>query len=943
MAGLGSAFGGAFEESIDNSKARRSKNMEAFNSFVKMQSELGVDARPEDLERMKRGLAGGSTYFTQGLPSDFVLNATSQRLGAIKADKEVIEQSNVIANKTATLGNKNTTQQMAKRAQEMLITDLGLLVGTNAADDPTWKTLSETNPVVIQSIKTYGTEATRQRLIVGDQNEVSRLISERGWSNLTDQAAQQSIIQGASPYQVKGLQAHFSTINTKYKTDSQRVARNAALGKLGGVFKGATNKNAAVKELMLVADNAMPIDLKIDGQQRINLESQFEIAFDNYMNDFTSAAITQAGVYTDTSIVGKSDEIENVAKKLLAEAGVMAPSADQINRVKEALVANVTGQLRNEVDQKLQEIQTRIDQRLLQELEELDVGTKEFDAEVDALMSASNIDFTTPDYQDQSGNKTQKYLDDRAKIEQTLINRINYANSKELTRETKVFIDSVATSIKDGILSGFLGPDLGDRQKSVFIEMNNLRRAAGIPEYSVARSPNGDYTDPEFRKQYAAFQGAMKKTISEAHTAALKTERQLAEDAFKAATEYQSSVLSKLAEENTMEYVALSQLDSMFIVDEDKFAKVRREIEAQLAQHEVTDWSTQGLLVMDVVKRVGADNNLLAKSAGATWKNRRIVSGMASRNLVKPGTYVGDWFTDIADMNTQAADVTISTINNLPLDATATQLKTAAANRTTAIKLLKELKADAIAERMTEEMQAVLDHRKGTGGAEELAFSRAIDAKITELQSAAPTNMPTFITALSAGGFKVNPAAKNVAASVQMGFVLGATYELDPTSTNPPGFKLTKGPPVIPAQPTLNGANVTNSAAKNDLEEAIAYFNDVDPAISPTALANAKSVILLSKERMATGNHEFPNLLQDGLSPLSRFGAYLTVTESDERNALQARTQQVMDFYQDDDRRTAARFLNKFPQLKKIAEDNPMQFYQLYIYHQTQQADGSMP
>jgi len=939
MAGLGSAFGGSFEESIDNSRARRSKNMEAFNSFVKMQKELGVDARPEDLERMKRGLAGGSTYFTQGLPSDFVLNATSQRLGAIKADKEVVEQSNVIANETATLGNKNTSQQMAKRAQEMLITDLGLLVGTNAADDTTWADLKAKNPVVIQSNKIYGEEATRQRLIIGDQDEVTRLIAERKWSNLTDQAAQQSIIQGAAPYQVKGLQAHFKTINTKYKTNSQRVARDAALGKLGDVFNGATNRGAAVKELMLIADNAMPIDLKIDGQQRINLESQFEIAFDNYMNDFTSAAITEAGVYTDTSIVGKSDEIENVAKKLLAEAGVMAPSADQINRVKEALVANVTGQLRNEVDQKLAAIQTKIDQRLLEELEELEVNTKEFDAEVDALMSASNIDFTTPDYQDASGNKTQKYNDDKAKIEQTLINRINYANSKELTRETKVFRDSVTTSLKDGILSGFLGPDLGDRQKSVFIELNNLRRTAGIPEYSVARNSNGDYTDPEFRKQYKVFQGAMKKTISEAHTAALNTERQLAEDALKAAIDYQSSVLSKLAEENTMEYIALSQLDSMFIVDEDRFAKVRREIEAQLSQHEVTDWSTQGLLVMDVVKRVGADNNLLPKSAGATWKNRRVVSGMASRNLVKPGTYVGDWLTDIADMNTQAADVTISTINNLPLDATATQLKTAAANRTTAIRLLQELKADAIAERMTEEMQAVLDHRKGTGGTAELAFTKAIDAKITELQSAAPSNIPTFITALSAGGFKVNPNAKNVGASVPMGFVLGATYELDPTSTNPPGFKLTKGPPVIPASPTLDGVAVDNSAASNDLQEAVAYFSDVDPAKSPSALGNAVSFLMTPKDRMNTGNHEFPELLPDGLSLGARGLAYFTETESDERNALLARTQQVLDFYSDDGSKTAARFLNKFPQLKKIAEDNPMQFYQLYIYHQTQQTN----
>ena len=398
MAGLGSAFGGAFEDSIDKSKKRRSTNMEAFNSFVKMQQQLGVDASPAEMERLKAGLAGGSTYFTQGLPSSSLINSTSARLGAIKADKEVTEKSNVISNETATLGNKRTTQEMAQTDQAMLLADLKLLVGTDAADESTWDDLKANNPVVIRANKVYGETATRENLKVRDQDEVSRLIAERNWTNLTDQAAQQAVIQGASPYQVKGLTAHFATINTKYKTNSQRVAQDAALAKLSSAFNGSTNKSAAVRELMLIADNAMPIDLKFDGISRSSFESRLELEFDNYMNDFTSAAITQAGVYTDTSILGKPDEIENVAKKLLAEAGVMAPSLAQIKRVEQALVANVTGKVRNEADEQLADIQATINIRPLLELEELEVGTKEFDAEVDALMSASKIDFTTPDY-----------------------------------------------------------------------------------------------------------------------------------------------------------------------------------------------------------------------------------------------------------------------------------------------------------------------------------------------------------------------------------------------------------------------------------------------------------------------------------------------------------------------------------------------------------------
>ena len=54
---IGSAFLKARDDKEDRIQKRRSDNMAAFNSYVKTQSELGVDASVQDLEQMKQNLA----------------------------------------------------------------------------------------------------------------------------------------------------------------------------------------------------------------------------------------------------------------------------------------------------------------------------------------------------------------------------------------------------------------------------------------------------------------------------------------------------------------------------------------------------------------------------------------------------------------------------------------------------------------------------------------------------------------------------------------------------------------------------------------------------------------------------------------------------------------------------------------------------------------------
>ena len=102
---IGSAFLKARDDKEDRIQKRRSDNMAAFNSYVKTQSELGVDASVQDLEQMKQNLAGGDFYYGKQLPSSNVIEETSARLGAIQADKDANMASTRLSNESKSIAN----------------------------------------------------------------------------------------------------------------------------------------------------------------------------------------------------------------------------------------------------------------------------------------------------------------------------------------------------------------------------------------------------------------------------------------------------------------------------------------------------------------------------------------------------------------------------------------------------------------------------------------------------------------------------------------------------------------------------------------------------------------------------------------------------------------------------------------------------------------------
>ena len=121
MPRLGSNFFNAYNDQVDNLRRRRGENVEAFNSFVKMRTELGETASVTDMEKMRNSLAGGEGYFMNALPTGTMLQETNKRLIENQADERTKEAGRSINNRTSSLGNFQTELEIAKSITSSLV------------------------------------------------------------------------------------------------------------------------------------------------------------------------------------------------------------------------------------------------------------------------------------------------------------------------------------------------------------------------------------------------------------------------------------------------------------------------------------------------------------------------------------------------------------------------------------------------------------------------------------------------------------------------------------------------------------------------------------------------------------------------------------------------------------------------------------------------------
>lgn len=830
MAILGSSFSNAYEDSIDRSKKRRSENMEAFNSFVKMQSELGIDANTQDLERMKASLAGGNTYFGQGLPSTEVLEATSTRLGEIKADKNAREASTRLANQQS--------------SDNRIFSLLDRLKGTNAGDEKAWEKLSK-SPAVMGAGELIGLDAVRELLKARDQTDALSFITSNNLQDLTNQGAQATVLTNASDYMKPTLTTHFTNINNRNLKTSQQNAVAKADTQILDIFKGAADAGKAADALMAVAKQTFDPDVNYNGRENAawvaDLRQRYVELFANYQGDFFSQALVVADTTENTGIVSATEKEQlSAARLILAQQGSMNPTDDQVRDIRERLVSSNRVRLDKVEQVSVKNVETfiRTYELLLAEDYKINApaGSPEkakFDNQIETLMLQTEIDFDTPKYKNKNGNFTQDYLNLKDKITNLFVARVNEANDEEFDRDSDAFKiavdqDTEATA-GAGSLESMMKARFANPKDNVFIRMNTLRKINHLPEFANQK-------DPEFIKLFAAWEQKAGAAITAQYNKKRAEVTKNAEAALDATMTSQEGQLGAFAgEKGSVEHTAMSILNGMFIVG-DQLKVAHSTIMGELNRRGVAsmDDMTQTAAIADVVNMVAATMGYQPNSENGrtNWKADKINAGM--KGMILPGTYMGTYLDSLAKKYIGMAERTMAGVEAVPVDATPTEIKLAQDRLVKAKDALVLLRKNARADVQGLALKSLLDLREAKSSAPILlAFDNQIQAIENKLTNGTivPSAPPSFLAPLSNGQFQVNTKHQNSSRAQGLGFQVGAIYEIDVNSVSPKGYKLvaaasteTAGnkPESIPGRNNL--AAIGNAAMKNTFNMAFDYY-----------------------------------------------------------------------------------------------------------------------
>jgi hypothetical protein len=341
---LGNAFRKGYNEAVDTSRRRRSENAELFQSYVKMNADMGAKVSTEDLANYKSSLSGGTSYFGAGLPSSGALQETSKRLGQIQANKQTIAAGNA-------LGNIQTQLAIAK---EMALGFIGTDYGAEEKD--------KDGKVVPAGSKAFGQfqEQLKGAGIKGDmftqdwfknnnflnqRAEQQQYYRDHNLVSLRTDAEWAAAIQNAPQRMKNFMQSLRDTTVTRFRSDTNDVA--------------TTSVSKDFQELIPKADTLE--DFKSLVRQRFinahgygvtptesEITTFLELATEEY-NRFRPQVITEQlnTVEADTSVDTSNDAaVTAAAKRFFAKNNLGEPTADQIDIFKTNLIeANKPKQL----------------------------------------------------------------------------------------------------------------------------------------------------------------------------------------------------------------------------------------------------------------------------------------------------------------------------------------------------------------------------------------------------------------------------------------------------------------------------------------------------------------------------------------------------------------------------------------------------------------------
>ena len=842
MPRLGSNFFDSYNNQIDTLRRRRKENMDAFNSYVKMRSEMGEKPTAKDLEKFKMTLGGGDNYFSSALPSSDAIRETVTRLGEIQADKRVQESTRAV-----NLDDKELSfvRNIVGGLVDVEANDKKIAEAFNTAGR---SDLFEQYAPMIPNIhaEARNQAVTSWKGSVGfDEKETKEgvevaMSSAPAWAKSQLQEQGNSQIAKANIAKVQQAKATIAQNMKSLVEDSngdEKLLKEAVKSQITNLLGPL-----ATPDVISQITNDALSQMKLDRSGK--------------------AAEALGGVTADNESLiaaqGNEAELKRLAIESLTKQGYTNPDETTIAAAMQTLRTQQSVALKQKFNQQISEAITKVGQLSEKELSVLDNDGEYSDKADDILISV---------FGNQYNNMTEdEKAQARARILPLIKSRAAGINEYELEEDT----EAVNALIKeDAVLKNITsGGATAEVMTQIYARINLLRKSKGLPGLS----------DEQMQKQYGVtIEGMLYGGASENFYKRSKAITDEVGDVIEGLktnqTKRVSEMFSKYGENSQWGFIAQTISERYFIINESGYSQLDDTI-ARLSQEDPPKTPQEQI---DLANRVAVGLGFLPR---ADARKIIIAKKMADENLILPGTSPNEYVVGHSVLLGTGIKKGVAKIELMPIDADVEAIKG---------QLLEEIKG------WEEAMKANLNdpaikYLLGKEGMQEaiIAIQNKADEQRSALIQVQPAGKPTFM--ISSGGnymvMDTGPLADKARAS---GYEPGAMYrkEADGSYT-----KIMNAPTVVPGSNATTSSNLPTSPLIQVDPDSTPFMQDMQEIMRNSDINSGPSRVA---SKISSGG--FANL--PASAPLFRSSVYQYFFGSNQPDVQQRRElgRRLAEFY----------------------------------------------
>jgi len=783
---IGSAFLKARDNKEDRIQKRRSDNMAAFNSYVKTQAELGVDASVQDLETMKRNLAGGDFYYGKQLPSSNVIEETSARLGAIQADKDAKFATTRLANQRTRLDNLKAT--------------LDGYIGVDVTDDVWWAANKDKGSLPdLREI--YGEEQAKNYLGMLNTEALGKYITTFNLQQYKTNAGIETAIGAAPAHFQAGVKSFLEGNRQRYVNEAEGLAESALIANLTTVMADIDNTSDAADAAVNYIKRFLPSEVEMSStfEDRIRLSAATD--FSQLRNRQMEAVIGKAqGETVPAAYANNPDEINRLVNKyaseIFNETDTSVEAENFRTRLRNDLLANATLSLTTIEDAAITEIKGTISDLRMDVAENMSTDDGDINELVDQYIGGSRIDLNGTRWK-KNGQFTPAYLTLHAQIKSHLLAKLNIANDIEFAADETPMMNEIMGAVDPASTPGDPRPSVierlineekdQNRKQKLFAEVNRIRAKYG-------RVALKDYNDKEWQPIWTHLQRKIGLRQSDIYREKSKGLTATAQTIVKETQEKARNLLADWAgglgeePEGRQDYRALSQMVSQYFIPPERVEEVFNAVTTALPEDGDYDQGNAENFseFQRIIREVAQAQGLLPLQTGiTTYTNNYINAGMDG--LVEPGTTVLNWGKGVLDLSFQISDPHYDRLISLPRDTAQSVVTERREKLQSHIKDLELLRDKVLrTELEAPELAEILDDGSSATAAMSELKSR-LNKKIDLYKKAVPQGMPSFLRHIpNTETYQVNEP--NADTARKAGFQVGVKYVID--ENDPKGFKV---------------------------------------------------------------------------------------------------------------------------------------------------------